>query len=207
MKKILSLTLCTLLLFMMAACGDEPQNEAPKPASEPPSSAPTSQPGPEPEPGSVSESQPETEMENVTFKDVTLSYPAGAEVEEQDGGLTLGIRLKLDMAALMIQVNPDVTSEEIAAQLENDETWEMAAQMMASSGGELKESAVMDFAGGRAGYICLTEQMNGVDTTMKAYLFSAGGTAYLLMTILADEAEEQYGDVMRQMVDSVEVNW
>ncbi|MDL2254392.1 hypothetical protein LJC49_10070 [Ruminococcaceae bacterium OttesenSCG-928-I18] len=211
MKKLLSVLLCTLFVASLAACGGAPKSEAPAPVS---SSTPAPQPAPEPEPAPesassspASEAPSEPEMASVTFKDITLSYPVGAEVEEQDEGLTLGIRLEIDKAALMIQVNPDMTGEEIDALLESDESWQAMAQMMATSGDELEESAVVDFAGGRAGYVRMTDQMNDVDATMESHLFFAGGTAYMLVSILADEAEEQYGDQMRQMIDSVEVDW
>lgn len=210
MKEMLSALLCVLMLFALAACGGQPQGEESKPVSEPaPSSAPVSEPEPEPEPEPkpepASESQPETEMESVTFKDVTLGYPAGAEVEEDDGGV--GIVLEFKAATLMIQANPDMTGEEIDAMLGSDEAWEASAKLMAESGGELEESAVVDFAGGRAGYMRVTDQMDDVVATMEAYVFSAGGTLYILGTMLTNEGEEEYGDVMRQMMDSVKVNW
>ncbi|MDL2214465.1 hypothetical protein LJB76_02760 [Clostridia bacterium OttesenSCG-928-O13] len=210
MDKFISILLCTMMLFALAACGGKAQSEASKPVSEPaPSSATTLQPEPTPkpesEPESVSESQLETEMESVTFRDVTFSYPAGAEVEEDDEGV--GIVLEFKVATLTIQANPDMTSEVIDAMLGSDEAWEASAKLMAESGGELEESAIVDFAGGRAGYMRVTDQMDDVVATMEAYVFSAGGNLYILGTMLTSGGEEKYGDVMRQMMDSVEVNW
>lgn len=213
MKKVLSLTLCVLMLFALAACGGKPQSETPEPVSEPvPSSAPTSQPQPspepepEPEPVSVSDAQPETEMESITYKDVTLHYPAGMEVMEDDE--SAGVLLEINVGALMIGENTYMSGEEFDAMFETGEAWDATAQMIAvSMGSEVLENGEVDFAGGRAGYLLMTGQMDGVDVKMEAYMFSAGGTLYMLMSMLTEEGEKKYGDVVRLMLDSVEVNW
>ncbi|MDL2254281.1 hypothetical protein LJC49_09500 [Ruminococcaceae bacterium OttesenSCG-928-I18] len=212
MKKLLSVLLCMPMIASLAACNNtsNPTSSTSTPASssEPaPPSQPVSQPSSEPVSSApVSEAPSETEMESITYKDVTIYYPAGMEV--LNDGESAGVLLELNMAALMVQENNYISAEEYDAMFETGEAWDATAQMVATSmGGELLENSEVGFAGGRAGYLRMANQLDGTDATAEVYIFSAGGTLYMLMALLTDEGEEKYGDIVRLMLDSVEVDW
>lgn len=213
MKKRLTVLLCILLVACLFACGGTPESTpAPAPASSSapaPPPAPEPEPEPEPEPASpapASEAPGETEMESITYKDVTIHYPAGLEVMEDDE--SAGVLLEINVGALMVQEHPTMTGEEFDAMFETGENWDATAQMIAASmGGEVLENGEVDFAGGRAGYLRMNGKMDDIDVTIEVYIFSAGENLYMLMTMLTEEGEEKYGDMVRQMLDSIEVNW